>query len=96
MCYDCANAGERDAIKTGDTYTAYLTLDKDRQLPVLTTWPGGRLANVTAIWETSAGGFARHVTIMRFRAVDIHGAHWYGTSPGVGMYARMRRAKGGR
>ena len=81
MCYDCANAGERDALKTGDTYTAYLTRDTATNQPVLTTWPGGALARVTAVWETSIGGFLGRHKITRFRAVDVHGAHWYVTSP---------------
>jgi hypothetical protein len=32
-------------------------------------------------------------TLYRFRATDVHGQKWYGTSPGPQMYARMHKAK---
>ena len=92
LCWECCNRDERDALRTAQHYSAYLTCTEGGTY-ALTTWPGGELAKVTAIWETSAGGFARGTTIYRFRAVDDDGQRWYGTSPGPGMYARMHRAR---
>lgn len=72
-----------------DHYTGYLASNGC----VITTWPGGHLASVTAEW-TVRNNFAGKIT--RLRAVDDTGAHWYGTSPGRGMYAKIHRAKMGR
>jgi hypothetical protein len=93
VCWTCADAMQREDLRTSDRFSAYLSLSADKTTLQLTTWSGGVLATVTAKWETSAGGFARRTTITRFRAVDSHGGRWFGSSPGVGMYARMRRAK---
>ena len=56
----------------------------------IVTWPGGLLARVTSS-RVSRHGFCGE--LVHFRAVAIDGARWYGTSPGPGMYARLRRAK---
>lgn len=92
VCYDCAQSQEIADLKTAQRYTAYLTADGPYRHS-LTGWVGWKLATVTRLWETSAGGFCRGRNIMRFRATDVHGQKWYGTSPGVGMYARMHKAK---
>ncbi len=92
ICWDCCLREELEALKTATQHNAYLHEEADRRL-TLRNWPGGLLARVTESWETSCGGFLRGRNILRFRAVDVHGAKWYGTSPGVGMYARMHRAK---
>jgi hypothetical protein len=92
ICWTCADAEQRDEMRIVDRFTAYLVRTKDGAQ--LQTWSGGLLATVTASWSTSAGGFARRTMITRFRAVDSDGVRWFGTSPGYGMYARMRRAKG--
>lgn len=92
VCWDCALREELESLKTRQQYTAYLSRD-ERNVPVLTNWPGSVLARVTNAWEVSAGGFCRGQKIWRFRATDVHGNRWYGTSPGFGMYARMHRAK---
>lgn len=92
ICYTCADASERESLKTARAFTAYLS-NGAHSTPTgyhLTTWTGGILANVTTLTRGNhnIGGF-----LYRFRAVDVHGQKWYGTSPGPGMYARMRRAK---
>lgn len=86
ICYPCADAHERDHLRTARTATAYLASDK----ATLTTWTGGRLATVTQLTRGrhNIGGH-----LYRFRATDGYGALWYGTSPGPGMYARLRRCK---
>lgn len=87
VCYDCADAHERAALLTERRMVAYLSGDGER----LTTWTGGLLANVTRR-HVARNNFSRD-GIVKFRAVDVHGQRWYGTSPGCGMYARMHRAK---
>jgi hypothetical protein len=59
----------------------------------LTTWQGTVLATVTSIRaeKRSAPSGGRYTRVY-FRATDAKGRHWYGTTPGLGMYARMRRA----
>lgn len=90
VCWACADDWAREDIRTGGTYFAYLSSD-GRQL---TTWSGGRLADVTRLSKSRHFGFyGVSYDVVHFRAVDVHGARWYGTSPGRGMYARMRRAK---
>lgn len=95
ICYSCADDSERDALKTVERFTAYLSNGPQGNETAyrLTTWTGGTLARVTSLTRGNhnIGGF-----LYRFRAVDVHGGRWYGTSPGPGMYARMRRAKGNR
>lgn len=92
ICYTCADARELAALATADHYVAYLSnvSQGDDTHYRLTTWSGGTLARVTSLnrGHHNIGGF-----LYRFRAVDVHGGHWYGTSPGPGMYARMRRAR---
>lgn len=87
ICYPCADDRERDHLRTARTAMAYLASDK----ATLTTWTGGRLATVTQITRQPVTTSVD--TLYRFRATDCHGAHWCGTSPGPGMYARLRRCK---
>ena len=94
ICYACADAREQADLLTHDRYTAYLTPTKPPEPPdwQLTTWTGGVLA-----WLTAPPTKGRHNIggyLWRFRAVDVHGQYWYGTSPGPNMYARMRKVKG--
>ena len=86
---------QRADLRTAQVYMAYLTgkpgsVYGDYEL---TTWTGGKLATVTYAQQGrhNIGG-----KLYRFRAIDVHGQHWHGTSPGPGMYARMRRSKGKR
>lgn len=104
ICWDCADNEQRAELLTTDKFFAYLsiakpeTLGKDetfvwfkgKESPCrLTTWSGGTLANVRRLWKTR-NNFAGW--IWRFWAIDAHGQWWYGTSPGVGMYARMHKS----
>lgn len=86
ICCQCADDEQRRELKTEQTYMAYLSSDKTR----LTTWTGGELATITYLHQGrhNIGG-----SLYRFRATDVHGQDWYGTTPGPGMYARMRRTK---
>lgn len=86
ICWGCAEQRELAELRTAQTYTAYLSGDGTQ----LQGWPGWTLARVTYLHEGrhNIGG-----KLYRFRAVDVHGGRWYGTTPGKGMYARMRRVK---
>jgi len=87
ICWECSNACEREHLRTVQVYGAYLVKRDGRA--VIETWPGGALATVTEYW-TRRVGFS-HDGRTYFRAVDVHGQRWHGTSPGFGMYAWMRR-----
>jgi hypothetical protein len=58
----------------------------------LTTWNGIKLADVVSLVRieryTPSEGFVGYTAV---RAMDIHGQEWTGQSPGVGLYAHMRR-----
>ena len=86
ICWDCALAEERQAMRTVPAMFAYLSGDGQS----VTTWTGGLLMRVTGAW-TRPVGFGRRPSRTYLRARDVHGAEWYGTSPGRGMYARMKR-----
>lgn len=96
ICYNCADVAQREDLKTADRFTAYLSVPQHTATShtttgsTLTTWTGGRLARVTYLTKCrhNIGGH-----LYRFEAFDVHGQRWIGTSPGPGMYARMRRAK---
>ncbi len=86
VCWDCCNVRELTAFLAADKYCAYLSGDGKS----ITTWPGGLLARVT--WSHKVRhGFCGQLT--RFDAVASDGSKWYGTSPGNGMYCRLRRRK---
>jgi len=78
-------------LATRRTDMLYLSSDKR----TLTTWMGDHAANILSLTASQRRGFygVRH-TLYYFRARDIHGNFWSGTSPGPGMYARVRRIKG--
>lgn len=86
-CFACADELEREDLKQANTFFAYLSGDGKR----ITTWTGGKLADVTGSVEHKVGFHGS--TRIYFDAVDVHGVKWYGTTPGTGMYARMRRRK---
>ena len=86
ICCECADKEQREALKTETHYIAYLSSDGRSNL---TTWTGGVLAHITRVW-TVGNIFAG--SLLRFWAKDIHGAMWYGTSPGPGTCARMHKS----
>lgn len=101
ICYACADAEEREALKTADKFFAYLSNEPepgttDRRLSSITTWTGGHLMSIVSIvWRRV--GFCdvtgRRPMSAFITARDVHGTVWIGRSPGHGMYARMRRSK---
>jgi hypothetical protein len=87
ICWECSYKREQEALKRTTHYVAFLASDGK----TLTTWPGQTLARVTRLWTIPNNMAGK---LYRFRAVDVHGAAWYGSTPGHGMYARMHKAKG--
>jgi hypothetical protein len=85
LCFECCNTAERADLATADRYTAYLGGDGTS----LTTWTEAKLATVTRLY-TVRNNFAGK--LYRFWAIAPGGVWWYGTTPGKGMYARMRRS----
>lgn len=83
-CYPCSNRAERLAMGESDTYFVYLASDGR----TATDWAGGFLGRVTYLRKGrhNIGGY-----LYRIRVTDWAGGQWYGTSPGPGMYARLRR-----
>ena len=86
ICWTCADVEQRESLKIERHVMAYLNHDRSQ----LTTWTGGLLARITCAWQVYNNFAGR---IWRFRAVDVHGQKWYGTSPGPNMYARMHKVK---
>jgi hypothetical protein len=86
ICWDCSHARELAELKTARRFVAYLSGDG----ATLTDWPGRRIAKVTRLWSVRNNLAGK---LYRFRATDLHGAQWFGTSVGPNMLARMHRAK---
>lgn len=90
MCYPCAEASEREKIKTADVFTAYISADGRK----LTTWTGGELGTVTSltrgrkIYTKNGSHRLRSVTV---RTPD--GAEWYGRGSDNADIITIRRKK---
>lgn len=87
VCWECADTFQREAMRTSVQVMAYLSGDGT----AITTWSGGKLADVVCK-NTRRVGFHRSTRVY-FNAVDTAGKRWHGTSPGPGMYARLRASK---
>jgi hypothetical protein len=75
MCYPCAEASERDAIKTADSHTGYVS-DDGKQFA---TWTGGELGKITSIVR-GARQYGKDGPY-RMRTVYVttpDGARWFG------------------
>lgn len=83
VCYDCADASERERLKTETRFCAYVSSDGER----LTTWSGGDLGRVSL-------GTRHHWSRERryLSATDCHGNRWHGTGA-AGMWATLRKCK---
>lgn len=87
MCYPCADKRQIAQLTERAPMLVYMSSDER----TLTTWTGGKLATITRVRKArnNFGGTLRYY----FRATDVHGAAWHGTSPGPNMFARMRPSK---
>lgn len=106
-CFACCNAADaaRMADPATDRIFAYWTRDTKSGADTMetatprgriTTWPGGELATVVSV-RSARVGFpdvtGRRPTRYYLTARAPDGSRWVGTSPGPGMYARLRRAR---
>ena len=97
ICWSCADGEIRAAIERtalgAPLPVLYLTKSATGQA-VLTTWSGGTMLHVTRRVTARVNAFGPfRQTRVYLRAEDEHGARFYGTSPGFGMFARVRKAK---
>lgn len=86
LCERHANEREAALMAASSDWFGYLSSDGS----AITTWLGGHLACVTRADVRRVGFGGSRVY---WRAVAPDGSRWYGTSPGRGMFARMRRAR---
>jgi hypothetical protein len=90
ICWNCSNEEQRQDLEDATDYVGYLSEDGKE----ITTWPGGKLADVTYYNPVKYYGFyGIPFTRVFWRATDGHGQLWHGSSPGRGMYARMHKNK---
>lgn len=91
MCYPCAEAAEREAIKTADVYSVYLTSARPN---VVTTWTGAVLGTVTS-WSRGAKQYSKNgpyrMQMITVRTPD--GAEWYGRGSDDTDVITIRRRK---
>jgi hypothetical protein len=90
VCWSCGDQWQREYMATHDQLDAYLSSDGKS----ITTWSGGHLATVERGVSRKTGFCG--ATRMYLRAVDPTGKRWHGSSPGPGMYARLRKSSGAR
>lgn len=84
ICYTCSDALELKAMREGDRYFAYMSMNG----AAITTWPGGVLGRVVSRGARHPWSRERRY----LRIVDVYGASWTGTGA-PGEYVRMRRTK---
>ena len=90
ICVACAFAQEAGDLLTHDKICQYLSCDGKR----VTGFLGNELMRVTYLHKASHNLGCRY--LWRLNAVDVHGQAWWGTSPGPGVYCRLRKGKGKR
>lgn len=88
MCYPCADERQREAMKTATVFQAYVADDGK----TITTWSGGKLADITRRSE-SASPLQYRGVIHHIRATDAQGREWYGKNSGNGMVITLRLRK---
>ena len=81
-CYPCADAMDREQMRTADRFTAYQSGDR------ITTWTGGTLGRIVRVGKVHRWSRERRYVSV----VDVHGARWHGTAAD-GMWASLRRCK---
>jgi len=91
VCYSCADAREREAIKERKPYFAYLSGDGLR----VTTWTGGKLMDVVRSRPctlTRPSWTHDRKSYKSVSAVDVHGGKWHGRGS-AGICIKMRPSK---
>lgn len=79
--------------KVGDRYGGYLAQTATGRT-LITTWMGGLLVKIDKATTHATNAFGGRGKRTTFSGQGIDGRRWCGTSPGVGMFARMRVCKG--
>ena len=87
ICYECAADSDRAHMIGTGRIVAYLSGDGR----TVSTWPGVPLMRVTSETVARTASFGYKTTRTYLRAVAPDGTRWHGTSPGRGMFCRMRR-----
>jgi hypothetical protein len=87
VCWSCADDHIRGLMRSGAMVVGYLSEDGKS----LTSWSGGKLADVTGIVERRGVGFGGG-TRTYWSAIG-EGRKWYGSSTGRGMVTTMRARK---
>lgn len=91
MCYPCAETAEREAIRTADVYSGYITDSRPKEF---TTWTGAVLGKVTSCIR-GAKQFGNDGPY-RMRSVTVRtpdGAEWYGRGKDDMDAITIRRSK---
>lgn len=90
MCYSCAEANEREAIKGATVYSGYVNGDNTR----LTTWTGAELGKITSIVrgkkQCDKNGPYRMRTVY---VTTPDGGRWYGRGSDDMVAVTIRRLK---
>lgn len=90
-CYPCADAGQREELKArSGPIGAYVSGDAT----TITTWTGGELGRIVRSSRSRSGFHGSQQLHVRVR--DVHGALWYGTGAGAGVFITLRPMKGRR
>lgn len=87
VCTTCADELERETLKDATAHCGYVSCDGKEW----TTWTGGKLGRVVLTGKRHPWSRERYYVTVR----DVHGAWWHGTA-GKGMWASLRRTKGGK
>ena len=86
ICYDCANARERETFASAERYSAYVSSDGK----AITTWTGAVLAKIVESHKIRGGGFWHGKSYSALTARDPSGRLWYGRGS-AGMCVSLRR-----
>lgn len=92
ICYACADAQQREELKDREPFSAYLSSDGK----TITTWTGGKLMDIAQSWPctlTRNSHWHSAKSYRSIRAVDVHGAKWYGRGS-AGVCITLRPMKG--
>lgn len=92
VCYACCTARDRQAMKTYDCFTGYLSSDGKQ----FTTWSGGLLGHVidSRPCKPTRMSFTHdRESYLSVRVRDVHGREWYGCGSN-GMVITLRACKG--
>lgn len=89
-CYDCCEQGDREAMRTEDTFSgAYVSSDGR----TITNWPGRLLGRVTYLARRDGTRSQWGEYLYSVKVTDVFGQRWYGVGGGRGMWVTLRKYK---